>query len=124
GKITHYPAAQARVNRAPQPVCSHPRFVSNRMPRPLALHTEQQFSLAYLLAEIALIAITLAAVRLALFPSLAWIEAQTVLLCIALTAACGALGGLCFRMTLGLIGGGIFSVSSIPLLWLILLAGK
>jgi hypothetical protein len=77
-----------------------------------------QFSLAYLLAEIALIAIALAAARLVLLPAITWLELRAVLSCVALTAGCGALGGLFFRMTVGLIGGGVFSVASIPLLWL------
>jgi hypothetical protein len=84
------------------------------------LISERQFSLAYLLAEIGLIAIALAAARVALFPAVAWIEVRAVLYCIALTAGCGAVGGLCFRMAVGLIGGGIFSISSIPLVWLAL----
>jgi len=79
-----------------------------------------QFSLAYLLAEIALVAIALAAGRVALHPSLTLVEAQAILACIALTAGCGALGGLCFRMAVGLVAGGVFSISSIPLLWLLL----
>jgi hypothetical protein len=80
----------------------------------------RQFSLAYLLAEIALIAVALAAARLALLVGLVGIEVRAVFFCIALTAGCGAAGGLCFRMAVGLIGGGIFSVSAIPLLCLAL----
>jgi hypothetical protein len=90
----------------------------------VALISERQFSLAYLLAEIALIAIALAAARVALLLGVGWIEVRAVLFCVALTAGCGALGGLCFRMTVGLIGGGIFSVSSIPLLWIALSAAS
>jgi hypothetical protein len=88
----------------------------------IVLTSDRQFSLAYLLAEIALIAIALAAARVALLPLASWIEVRTVLICIALTAGCGAVGGLCFRMAVGLIGGGIFSVSAIPLLWIALSA--
>ena len=90
------------------------------MPRHAVLPTERQFSLAYLLAEIALIAVALAAGRVALHHSVALIEAKAILTCIAFTAGCGALGGLCFRMAVGLVAGGIFSVSSIPLVWLLL----
>jgi len=88
-------------------------------PHPLT-PAARQFSLAYLLAEIALVAVALAASRVALHPAVALIEAKTILTCIAFTATCGALGGLCFRMAVGLVAGGIFSVSSIPLLWLLL----
>jgi hypothetical protein len=88
----------------------------------IALISERQFSLAYLLAEIALIAIALSAARVALLLGVTWIEVRAVLFCVALTAGCGALGGMCFRMTVGLIGGGIFAVSSIPLLWIALSA--
>jgi hypothetical protein len=88
----------------------------------IALISDRQFSLAYLLAEIALIAVALAAARVAAVLGVAWIEVRAVLFCIALTAGCGALGGLRFRMAVGLIGGGIFSVSSIPLLWIALAA--
>jgi nitrate/nitrite transporter NarK len=94
------------------------------MPRDAILPTERQFSLAYLLAEIALIAVTLAAGRVALHHSIPFIEAKAVLSCIAFTAGCGALGGLCFRMAMGLVAGGIFSVSSIPLVWLLLSAAS
>jgi hypothetical protein len=92
------------------------------MQRGVALPLERQFSLAYLLAEIGLIAIALAAGRVALFPHAIWMEAQAVLFCIALTAGCGALGGLCFRMAVGLIAGGVFAVASIPLLWVVITA--
>jgi hypothetical protein len=92
------------------------------MPRHAVLPTERQFSLAYLLAEVALIAIALAAGRVAWHQSVAVIEAKAILTCIAVTAGSGALGGLCFRMAVGLVAGGIFSVSSIPLVWLLLSA--
>ena len=82
----------------------------------------RQFSLAYLLAEIALIAIALAAGRMAISAAAIWMEAQAVLCCIALIATCGALGGLCLRMAVGLIAGGVVAVASIPLLWLIISA--
>jgi hypothetical protein len=80
----------------------------------------RQFSLAYLLSEITLIAIALAASRLAFFPYTVWLEGQAAMLCIALIAGSGALGGLCLRMVVGLIAGGIFAVASVPLLWLII----
>ncbi|HEY2411157.1 MAG TPA: hypothetical protein VGI40_02885 [Pirellulaceae bacterium] len=90
------------------------------MQHSISLPADRQFSLAYLLAEIALVAIALAAARVALLLGVAWIEVRAVLFCVALTAGCGALGGMCFRMAVGLVGGGIFSVSSIPLLWIAL----
>lgn len=94
------------------------------MDRCAALPIERQFSLAYLLGEIALIAIALAAGRVALFPPAIWMEVQAGLFCVALVAACGALGGLCLRMAVGLIAGGVFAVASIPLLWLMLSAAS
>jgi hypothetical protein len=83
-----------------------------------------QFSLAYLLGEVALVAIALAAGRLALFSSTLQLEVQAVCYCLAITAACGALGGLMFRMVVGLVAGGVFSVAAIPLVWLIISAVK
>jgi hypothetical protein len=77
-----------------------------------------QYSIGYVLAEIGLIAIAFAAGRF--LPSADWLETQALCICIALTSSCGALGGLCLRMTVGLIAGGVFSVASIPLLWLVL----
>jgi hypothetical protein len=88
----------------------------------IVLIPDRQYSLAYLLTEIALIAIALAAARVALVLGTGWIELRAVLFCVATTAGCGAAGGLFFRMAVGLIGGGIFSVSSIPLVWLALSA--
>jgi hypothetical protein len=78
----------------------------------------RQFSISYLLGEIALIATALAAGRFVLFPIPSGIEFQAICFCIAMTACCGALGGLCLRMAVGLIVGGVFSVVSIPLLWM------
>jgi hypothetical protein len=86
----------------------------------IALSPERQFSLAYLLAEVALVAIALAAARMALFPMAITLEARAVFFCLMLVAGCGALGGLALRMAVGLIGGGIFAVASIPLVWLLL----
>jgi hypothetical protein len=86
----------------------------------VALPLERQFSLAYLLAEVALVATALAAARAALFPMPIALEARAILFCVMLVAACGALGGLVLRMAVGLIGGGIFAVASIPLVWLLL----
>lgn len=82
----------------------------------------RQFSLAYLLSEIGLIAVTLAACRLAFFPYSVWLEGQAGMFCIAIIAGCGAAGGLCLRMVVGLIAGGIFAVASIPLVWLVISA--
>lgn len=88
------------------------------MDRFVALSFERQFSLAYVLGEIALVAITLAAGRMALFPPAVSLEAQAVLFCVAFISGCGALGGLCLRMAVGLIAGGIFAVASLPLMWM------
>lgn len=94
------------------------------MPRKAARDAGRQFSLAYLLAEIALVAVALSAGRLAFYPPATWLEGQTGMFCIALIAGCGALGGLCLRMAVGLIAGGIFAVASIPLLWLVIAAAS
>jgi nitrate/nitrite transporter NarK len=94
------------------------------MPSLSTERTERQFSLAYLLAEIALIAVALAAGRVVVHSSVPLIEAQAVLVCITLTSACGALGGLCFHMATGLVAGGVFSIASIPFLCMLLVAAK
>ena len=94
------------------------------MPHDVVRDAGRQFSLIYLLAETALIAVALAAGRLAFYPPLTWLEGQTGMLCIALIAGCGALGGLCLRMAVGLIAGGVFAVASIPLLWLVVAAAS
>ena len=80
----------------------------------------RQFTLTYLFAETALIAVAIAAARLALLGSGSGIELQTLNMCLAATAACGALGGLCLRMALGLIAGSILSLTAVPSLCLIL----
>jgi hypothetical protein len=77
-----------------------------------------QYSVAYLLAEMALIAIALAAGRVAHQPAVGSMERQAICYCIAMTAACGALGGICLRMAVGLIAGGVLAASSIPMLWM------
>ena len=92
------------------------------MRRCVVLPIERQFSLAYLLAEIALIAIALAAGRVAMSSHATWMEVQAVSFCIFLIAGCGALGGLCLRMAVGLIAGGVFAVASIPLLCMVIRA--
>jgi len=94
------------------------------MSRYIPLPIEPQFSLAYLLAEIGLIAIALAAGRFASLAQPIWMEAQALSYCVMVIAAFGALGGLCFRMAVGLIAGGVFAVSSIPLLWLFITAAS
>jgi hypothetical protein len=94
------------------------------MPHDALRDSGRQFSLTYLLAETALIAVALAAGRLAFYPPATWLEGQTGMFCIALIAGCGALGGLCLRMAVGLIAGGIFAVASIPLLWLVIAAAS
>jgi hypothetical protein len=86
----------------------------------IALPMRRQFSLAYLLAEVALVAIALAAGRLSVFPTPMVMEARAVFFCVMLVAGCGAVGGLVLRMAVGLIAGGIFAVASIPLVWLLL----
>lgn len=86
--------------------------------------TEGQYSIGYLLTEIALIAVALGASRLAFAPAWLGIESQALCFCIATTAACGALGGIFLRMAVGLIVGGVFSVASLPLLWMLLTAGR
>lgn len=80
----------------------------------------RQFTISYLLGEIALIATALAASRFVLSPIPIGVEFQAICFCIAVTAGCGALGGLCLRMAVGLIVGGVFSVTSIPLLWILM----
>jgi hypothetical protein len=55
-----------------------------------------------------------------LLPSAVWIESQAMCFCIAMIAGCGALGGLCLRMAVGLIAGGILAVASIPFLWMVI----
>ena len=76
-----------------------------------------QYSVAYLLGEMALIAVALAASRAMTHTTAGAPEARAMCYCIALTAACGAMGGLCLRMALGLIAGGVLAASSIPMLW-------
>jgi hypothetical protein len=82
--------------------------------------SRRQFTIAYLLVEVALVATALSAGRLAFAHAMVWIELQTLCLCIAATASCGALGGLCSRMTLGLIAGSVLSVAAIPSLCLLI----
>jgi hypothetical protein len=85
-----------------------------------AIEQRRQFSLLYLLGEMALIATALAASRWAVAGPAIWLEGRAVLCCIALIAGCGAAGGLCLRMAVGLIAGGIFAVASLPLLWMLI----
>ena len=84
----------------------------------LANTTDGQFSVAYLLGEMALIAIALGASRFVFAPF--GMESQALCFCIAMTAASGAVGGLFLRMSVGLIVGGVFSVAAIPLLWVLI----
>jgi hypothetical protein len=79
------------------------------------MQSPQQYSLNYLMCEIGLLGVAFAAGRIAVHSPAAWIETQAICGCVALTAACGAAGGLCQRMTLGLIGGSVLAVASIPL---------
>lgn len=82
----------------------------------LRLVLSRQFTLAYMLAEVALIAVALAALRIAVRDYAVLVELRTGLFCPALVAAFGALGGLCLRMAVGLVAGGVFAVASIPML--------
>ena len=79
-----------------------------------------QFTLAYLLLEMALVATAISAARFVLSGIAGGIELQTLSMCLATTATCGALGGLCFRMTLGLIAGSVLSLAAVPSVCLIL----
>jgi hypothetical protein len=88
------------------------------------MRIERQYSVAYLLGEIALIAIALAAGRWLLYPPTSWIETQAMCYCVAMTAGCGALGGACLRMAVGLIAGGVFSVASMPMVWVLISAAR
>jgi hypothetical protein len=82
----------------------------------------RQFSVAYLLAEMALVAVALAFGRFAIASPSSWQASQAMCYCIALAAGCGAVGGAFLRMTVGLVAGGVFAVASIPLVWLALSA--
>lgn len=75
-----------------------------------------QFTLLYLLSEVALIALALASGRIACFETKGLLEWQAGMSCLTMVAACGALGGMCLRMSLGLVAGGVFAVASLPLL--------
>lgn len=80
----------------------------------------RQFTISYLLSEMALIATALAASRFVVSPFPIGVEFQAIWFCIAMTAGCGAVGGLCLQMAVGLLVGGVFSVASIPLLWILM----
>jgi hypothetical protein len=79
----------------------------------------RQFTLGYLLGEVGLIAVALAAGRIA-WEAGDLLELKAGLCCVAVVASCGALGGLCLRMAVGLVAGGVFAVASIPLLVVLL----
>jgi len=81
---------------------------------------QRQFSVTYLLAEVALIAVALAFGRVAIVAPGSWLESQAMCYCIALAAGCGAIGGAFLRMAVGLVAGGVFGVASIPLVCLAL----
>ena len=83
------------------------------------MHWHRQFSLSYVMGEVALIAVACAAGRIAMYAPADWVETQTVCICIAVTASCGAIGGTCLRMAMGLVAGGVFATASIPFLCLI-----
>jgi hypothetical protein len=87
-----------------------------------ALPLGRQFTLAYLLCEVGLIALALATGRMACDGAGVLLELQTGLFCVAMVASCGALGGLCLRMAAGLVAGGVFAVASIPLFVLLISA--
>jgi hypothetical protein len=84
----------------------------------LQLSVTHQFTLAYLLCEVGLVAIALAAGRVAYVEPANLVELKAVLCCLSLVALSGALGGLCLRMALGLVAGGIFAVASMPVVLL------
>jgi hypothetical protein len=84
------------------------------------MRVERQYSVAYLLGEMALIAVALAAGRWMLVAQGSWIESQALCYCVAMTAGCGAAGGLCLRMAMGLVAGGVFAVASMPMLWVLI----
>ena len=86
------------------------------------MRIERQFSVAYLLAEIALVAVALAFGRVAVFSQPNWMESQAMCYCIAMAAGCGAVGGAFLRMAMGLVAGGVFAVASIPLVWMVISA--
>jgi hypothetical protein len=88
----------------------------------VALPLSRQFSLAYLLSEMALIAIALAAARLACIPLDGLPEVRAGVFCVALVAGFGAAGGLCLRMAVGLVAGSVLAVASIPLVVLLISA--
>jgi len=88
------------------------------------MRVERQYSVAYLLGEMALIALALAAGRWMLVAPGSWIESQAMCYCIAMTAGCGALGGACLRMAIGLVAGGVFAVASMPLVWVLISAAR
>ena len=79
-----------------------------------------QYSVTYLFGEIALVAVALAAARAVALPEAGGHERQAVCYCVAMTAACGAMGGLCLRMAVGLIAGGVLAAASIPSLWILI----
>jgi hypothetical protein len=81
---------------------------------------QRQFSVAYLLVEVALVAVALAFGRIAVASPASWLESQTMCYCIAMAAGCGAVGGAFLRMAVGLVAGGVFAVASIPLVCLAL----
>ena len=85
------------------------------MDRPL-LPIPRQFTLLYLLSEVALIALALASWRIACIDTSGLLEWQAGMSCLAVVASCGALGGICLRMSVGLVAGGVFAVASLPLL--------
>jgi hypothetical protein len=84
------------------------------------MSVERQFSVAYLLAEVALVAVALAFGRFAMSSHAGWMEGHAMCYCIAMAAGCGAVGGAFLRMAVGLVAGGVFAVASIPLVWLAL----
>ena len=88
----------------------------------VAFPLSRQFTLAYLLGEVALIAIALAAARLTYIPLNGLPELRAGVFCVALVASFGAAGGLCLRMAVGLVAGSVLAVASIPLVVLLISA--
>jgi len=83
-----------------------------------------QFTLMYLLGEIALVAIALGCGRQLAFPGTVPIETEALCFLATLVAGCGALGGLFLRMTLGLVVGSVLAVASIPLLLMAIMSAS
>jgi hypothetical protein len=81
----------------------------------------RQYSLNYLLGEIALVALALGCWRVLLIPGRLPIEYQALCFLIALVSLCGAVGGLFLGMAVGLVVGSVLAVASVPFLLMVIL---